>query len=152
MIRIEPFEADDFNRLIAWIESEEALIQFAGPLFTFPLTAWQLDSYLLDPDRKPFKVISLNETKVIGHAELHFADDNIVKLCRILIGDKNYRGKGYCVQIVNELLKFAFNISTVRKADLNVYDWNISAIKCYEKAGFVKNKKISKVTLVNGNK
>jgi RimJ/RimL family protein N-acetyltransferase len=152
LIRIEPFEAEDFNRLIAWIESEEDLIQFAGPLFVFPLTVKQLASYLSDPNRKPFKVIRLDGNKVIGHAELYFGEDSIVKLCRILIGDKNYRRKGYGQQIVNELLKLAFSILTVRKAELNVFDWNISAIKCYEKVGFVKNEKISKVTLVKGNK
>ena len=35
--------------------------------------------------------------------------------------------------------------------ELNVYDWNIGAIKCYGKAGFIIDKDKSKTINVNGN-
>ena len=57
MIRLEPFATSDFNKLISWVDSEEDLIQFAGPIFKFPLTERQLEKYLEDKSRFAFKVI-----------------------------------------------------------------------------------------------
>jgi len=37
-IRLEKFGRENYANLIAWVESEEALMQFAGPLFKYPLT------------------------------------------------------------------------------------------------------------------
>ena len=36
-VRLEPFSEADFERLIAWSPTPEFLLQWAGPLFTFPL-------------------------------------------------------------------------------------------------------------------
>lgn len=33
---------------------------------------------------------------------------------------------------------------------LNVYDWNVRAIKCYEQVGFVKNPLIDQHVMVDG--
>jgi len=51
-----------------------------------------------------------------------------------LIGDISNRGKGIGQQVIDELLKFSFGKIGVREVELNVYDWNIAGIKCYEKA------------------
>jgi len=67
-----------------------------------------------------------------------------------LIGEKTYRGKGLGVEIVNQLLKKSFIHFNYSLAELNVYDWNISAIKCYEKSGFKINKEKTKTILVEG--
>ena len=55
------------------------------------------------------------------------------------IGAKKQRGKGFGQQIVKLLLGFAFSTPGITKAELNVFDWHISAIKCYEKVGFTIN-------------
>lgn len=149
MIHLQQFDVNDFQRLIAWINNEEELIQFAGPIFSFPLNREQLTSYLSDSKRKVYKII-VNDNIVIGHAELYFTDEDTAKLCRILIGDMNSRGKGFCRQIVKELLALAFEIPSISKAELNVYDWNTPAIKCYEECGFVRSEKQSTTTNVNG--
>jgi len=38
MITLEPFDREDFERLINWVDNEEILVQFGGPIFSFPLT------------------------------------------------------------------------------------------------------------------
>jgi len=136
MIRIERFGKEDFSRLKSWIETEEALIQFSGPIFSFPLTEQQLEVYISDPRRHAFKVINAENKRVIGHAEVYLMEDNSAKLCRILIADVQSRGKGMGQKLVSELLKFSFIHLQASRAMLNVYDWNVPAIKCYEKAGF----------------
>lgn len=141
VIRIEKFEEINYQDLISWIDSEEELMQFAGPLFKFPLTVEQLNASLSDKNRIAFRVVNNQTNSSIGHSEL-YVSDNSVKLGRILIGDKEQRGKGIGKQIVNLLLDYAFNKLNKTVADLNVFDWNIEAIKCYERVGFSINPEI----------
>lgn len=149
MITIEKFNEKDFNRLIKWSHNEEILMQFAGPIFTFPLTTEQLNEYIKDRSRLSFKVIS--DGNVIGHAEISPSEEkNTVKICRILIGEENERGKGYGKEIIKLLLKKSFNELNKGKAELNVFDWNIGAIKCYENIGFEINRSKSSISIVNG--
>ncbi len=139
-----------FSNLISWIENEESLVQFAGTIFTFPLSVQQLDAYVIDKNRFAYKVLDLQTGATIGHCEIHLPEDNIPKLCRILIGNKQFRGQGLGKQIVNELLKISFDKFNTTKVELNVYDWNANAISCYEKVGFIINPNKKRESQVNG--
>ncbi len=57
MMRLIKFEQEVYANLISWIHSEEDLMQFAGPAFSFPLTNEQLASSLSDKNRFAFIVI-----------------------------------------------------------------------------------------------
>ena len=81
----------------------------------------------------------LNPEQTIGHCEIYLTKET-AKLCRILIGEKFFRGKGFGLQIVNDLLEISFARLNKPFIELNVYNWNVGAIKCYEKAGFSINK------------
>ncbi len=140
MIRLEKFDSRFYSTLISWIDSEEALMQFAGPGFTFPLTAEQIDQSLSDAKRFAFAVLHEHNHQA-GHAEIYLKENSFV-LSRILIGDESQRGKGMGLQIVNELLNFGFGNFDKQSAELNVFDWNEPAIKCYKKAGFTVNEKM----------
>ena len=150
MIILEAFGRNDFERLIAWTTSEEMLLQFGGPLFSFPLTAGQLDNYVSDDSRRAYKVIELPDLEVIGHAELIRTGEKTIKLCRILIGEATKRGHGLGGQIINALLTISFSEFGAQSVELNVYDWNEQAIKCYEKAGFILNPDKTFQSKVNG--
>ncbi len=96
MITLEPFDRKDFDRLINWVDNEEVLVQFGGPIFSFPLTIKQLEVYINDKQRFSFKVVDQLSKITIGHAELFPSDDKTtMKICRILIGDNVNRGKGF---------------------------------------------------------
>jgi len=137
-IRLDQFGRDNYAGLVAWVESEEALMQFAGPLLQFPLTAGQLDISLSDKNRIAFRVVDNESNQGIGHAEIYLSG-NSARLGRILIGDEKHRGKGLGQQIVNLLLGFSFTNFDISLVELNVFDWNTAAIKCYEKVGFTIN-------------
>lgn len=150
MILLEPFEQKDFDHLIHWIDSEESLVQFAGPIFKYPLDYQQLTAYKLDGQRKAFRV-KIAETKiVIGHAELYAISENTVKICRVLIGEKEFRGKGIGRQIIRNLVAEAFRNTAIEKIELNVYEWNTAAIQCYLKEGFNILSDCSGVIEING--
>jgi len=138
MIQLEKFDKEFYADLISWVDSEETLMQFAGPAFNFPLTNEQLDKSLSDKNRYAFRVVDTSTNLSIGHSEIYLTN-NSAYFGRILIGDKKQRGKGIGQQILNLLLDFTFSNLERTKVELNVFDWNITAIKCYEKVGFVIN-------------
>lgn len=149
LLRLEQFSADDYATLISWVDSKELLMQFAGPAFVFPLTNPQLDDYLNDANRQVFKVVVSESDIAIGHAEIYLTQE-WANLGRILIGKKEHRGKGLGQQITKLLLQTAFSTTGKTKAALNVFEWNIGAIKCYEKVGFTINPDKTLERKING--
>lgn len=138
MIRLERFHKDSYAALVSWVDSEETLMQFAGPAFHFPLTDEQLDKSLSDKNRFAFRAVDDKTNVPVGHGEIYLTEHS-AHLGRVLIGKKEQRGKGLGQQIVNLLLDFTFSNLERTKLELNVFDFNIGAIKCYEKVGFVIN-------------
>jgi RimJ/RimL family protein N-acetyltransferase len=135
MIELKDFTESDFETLKSWIKSEKELFQFSGKIFTFPLTNKQLADYIKRPDNRPLKVILTETNQTIGHCALNFENGN-TRLSRILIGDKELRGKKIGEQIVSEMTKLLFEDTNVKEVDLKVFGSNKGAIRCYEKAGF----------------
>jgi len=149
MIELKPFTEHDFEIFKSWIDSEEALFQFAGSIFSYPLTNDQLRHYIKMTDKKPLKII-LNSTKqIIGHCELNFENGNN-RLSRILIGNKNLRGKRIGDEVVRKMANLLFENSKINEVDLNVFDWNKGAIKCYENVGFRINHDNTDEMTING--
>lgn len=138
---LKPFAESDFERLIAWISDESALMQFAGPVFAFPLTSDQLTSYLVDNKRQAFVVMC--QQRPIGHAEIYRMSPGIVKLCRILIGEVSMRGKGLGQRLTLLLIRKSLADKEINRLILNVFDWNSAAIRCYSGAGFQVNSDFS---------
>lgn len=135
MIALQPFHIQDASALISNIKDQRALLQFAGPMYSFPLTEDQLDRDLSDENRTLFKIVDAESQNTIGHAQI-FLKEKTFLLGRILIWDENNRGKGYGKKVMQELLKYGFSNFNRELAELNVYDWNIGAIECYKKVGF----------------
>ena len=135
MIELEDFTQSDFEAFKGWIYSEEELVQFAGRTFSYPVTDQQLLNYLNTPHKRSFKVVLTTTNETIGHCSLNF-EDNQYTLCRILVGNKELRGRKIGEEIIRKLVDLVFQDSGVDKIDLNVYDFNKAAIRCYEKVGF----------------
>jgi RimJ/RimL family protein N-acetyltransferase len=138
MIQLQQFEKGGYATLISWVDNPEMLMQFAGPALVFPLTEEQLDQSLSDTNRFAFTIADTATGAPVGYAEINLTDKTAC-LGRILIGDKSMRGKGLGTQVVQLLLAYAFSRFDKTVAELNVFNWNTAAIKCYEKAGFTIN-------------
>ena len=54
----------------------------------------------------------------------------------IVIGEKEYWGKGYGSDAVRTALRFAFETMNLHRVSLRVYEDNARAIRTYEKCGF----------------
>jgi RimJ/RimL family protein N-acetyltransferase len=141
-IELQAFGREDFQRLMSWISSPEFLLQWAGPIFQFPLDTPQLERYLAaatetPPVRKIFKAVAGGE--VVGHIELDVIDrrNSSARMSRVLITDA-WRGRGTGRAMVQALLELGFGELGLHRIDLVVFDFNLTAIACYEKAGFVR--------------
>jgi len=135
-----PFKIEDWQYLEKWIANESELIQFAGSIFSFPIDQKQIENYLLDSNRKVFRV-QTNNKQTIGMVEISLEASNVTKLARIVIGEKSMRGKGIGTKLIKKLTAYAFNSLKANKVVLNVYSWNMGAIKCYQKVGFSQTDK-----------
>jgi RimJ/RimL family protein N-acetyltransferase len=135
MITLRPFSKQDMPSISSWIHSKEELVQYAGPVFEYPLSWEQLEKHLADSCRQVYAAIRPNTTETIGTGEVYWDAEDTPRLCRILVSPGE-RGKGLGKQIVLSLLELAFANVTVKEVSLNVYDFNTSAIKCYEQCGF----------------
>ena len=143
MIALRPFERSDFARLIGWVGSPAFLLQWAGPVFTYPLDSAQLDRYLAEaqqehPTRMIFTAVDDATGASVGHIELAKIDprNRSASLSRVLVGDTARRGKGAGVAMVRRAVEIGFDRLGLHRIDLVVFDFNVGAIACYEKAGF----------------
>jgi len=144
MIKLAHFTSDDFSQLMAWINTEELLTNWAGSLFSFPLTQESMEWYLNDTndieksDAFVYKVIEEETNEVVGHISLGGISrkNKSGRISRVLIGDDKYKGKGYCTEMVKAILKIGFDELGLHRISLGVYDTNQSALKCYIAAGF----------------
>lgn len=143
MIELQIFTIDDAHALISNIKDERSLLQFAGPMYRFPLTEDQLEGDLSDENRTLFKIVDLENQNIIGHAQIFLKEETFL-LGRILIWNANNRGKGYGKKVMQELLKYGFSHYKRKIAELNVYDWNTGAIECYKKVGFTIDPNVRK--------
>ena len=135
VIKLESFQKSDFKQLINWINSEEFLIQWSGNAFTFPLDEQQLEKYIESANTLAFKVVDEETSDVIGHISLGQID-NINKSARIgkvLVGNTKMRGRSIGKHMMKAVLHIAFDELKLHRVTLGVYDFNTSAISCYEK-------------------
>ena len=56
----------------------------------------------------------------------------------IMIGDRDYWGKGYGADAVKTFMQFIFDELGMKRICIHTLDWNIRALKCFEKSGFTE--------------
>lgn len=139
-----PFERGGFGRLLEWATSPEALVQWAGLAFTFPLDVAQLEKYIRlsegeNPTRKIYKAVEAGSERVVGHIELDRLNlqNGTATVSRVLV-DPALRGKGFGGRMTKKILEISFEELSLHRIDLAVFDFNTAAIACYEKIGFKK--------------
>jgi RimJ/RimL family protein N-acetyltransferase len=130
---------EDWQRLVEWTDSPEFLLQWAGPQFRFPLDVEQIEAHVEAGVgiRRNFKAVLPDSGKMAGHVELNQIDleNRSATVARVLL-DPHRRGGGLGAAMVGEAVRFGFEVLHLHRLDLYVFDFNRSAIACYEKVGF----------------
>lgn len=104
-----------------------------------------------DPLVAFFAICDKNNGKHIGNIKLDFHDKkaNVSEL-GLLIGNKDYWGKGIGSEACRLMMRYGFETMNLRKIYLAVYESNPYAKKLYEKLGFQLEGTLRKHVAVKG--
>lgn len=111
----------------------------------------EFDSRVAGGGRDDASFVIEADGNCIGHCAL-YSFDALSHTCElgIVIGDKDYWGKGYGTDAVRVLLDYAFRLRNVHKVHLNVNGNNTRAQRAYQKCGFVEEGRLRQHVWHNG--
>lgn len=99
----------------------------------------EYEKMIRNPAEIVFAIVDKKTNRLIGSCGLYMINFIARKAeYRIIIGEKEFWGKGYGTEAAKLLLKYAFEKLNLNKVWLGVNADNIKAVKSYEKAGFVR--------------
>jgi RimJ/RimL family protein N-acetyltransferase len=151
MIKFKDHKRKDIPYRIKWLNNKKANV-FISDNNKKTNRAKQIkwfDDYEKNKNKKFFTIY--DEMKPIGF--MGFSNiDKINKKAEIfiMIGDDNYRGRGYGKDSLKYLLDYGFKKLGMKKIYLGVYKENNSAISCYKSVGFKIEGVFKKDAFFNG--
>jgi|GEM_PF-991047 len=138
MIRITTDNDVDFIAACLKDKSEEFCSQcgYGNRFFMYPITSEQILNFQKTTHADSYFFTITDGDIKIGSVEL-MRDGNIA---RFLIAEE-FRGKGYGTEALHVLCRYAFDELKMAKVSLTVFDFNVSALRCYTKAGFMETRR-----------
>ncbi len=102
-----------------------------------------------DENFAPFSIEA--DGKYIGYCSLMHLQNRHGNLeLGILIGDREYWGRGYGREVIKLLLEYGFRYLGARRIDLTTHAKNERALRCYLACGFVEEGRPRKVLWIEG--
>ena len=151
-VYLSPISTEDLDIFMNWVNDPE--IAHTTNFYTqfTSLTQEKEIVELLAKKGNTFSIVTQENDKIIGTCSFsNINETNRVAEIGIIIGEKEYRGKGYGTEAVNLLLQFGFMNRNYNSIYLHVHSFNARAIACYEKAGF-KRQGVCREALIRGDK
>lgn len=97
--------------------------------------------------------IETKDGTTIGTVALtEFSDHHEVASLGIVIGDKNYWGKGVATEVITTLVGYAFEHLNISRISAEVEEGNIPMMKVLEKVGFKQDGLFESVRVKNKNR
>jgi RimJ/RimL family protein N-acetyltransferase len=143
-VRLRRIREGDLRSILSWVATYEEMVQWSGPWnFTFPLDEGQLARFFLIEDpgeglrRMQFVAEEEGSQAVVGQIGFSriWPRTDAAHLGPVLVAPA-LRGRGVGSRMVRQLLAVGFDELRLHRIELVVFDFNIAAISCYEKAGF----------------
>ncbi len=92
---------------------------------------------LHDPTKRHF-AIETHEGRHIGNCVCYnFHGVHREAELGIMIGERDYWGKGYGADAVATLARYMFDVMDIERICLHTLTWNLRAQRCFQKCGFV---------------
>lgn len=140
-MRIRPFiENKDYKYLEKWIDSERIHAMWCANLLPYPITRDSLRTFL-EKDATNWTgsayVATEDDGTVIGFFCYSVNTETNAGFLKFVIVDSRKRGTGLGSEMVQLALQYAFVVTGAKCVQLNVFEENAAAKRCYEKAGFV---------------
>lgn len=141
LIYLRAIEVSDVSEnYLKWLNEPDVTSGLASG--TFPSTMSSLQKFVeqksTDKNTVMLAICDKETNKHIGNIKLDNFDW-VSRTCElgILIGEKDFWGKGIGTEVCKLTIQYAFQQLNIRKVLLCVYSNNPGAIKVYEKLGFV---------------
>ncbi len=153
-IILREYRREDLASMRQWVNDPEVVDKLSD-IFLFPHSVVQTESFLngkLEGKGDPGFVIADKESGAyIGQIDLVNLDwKNRLSRFGIVIGDANLRGRGYGSEAIRLLQKHAFERLNLNKLELEVYDFNTNAYRCYLKCGFKEEGRLRESHYIHG--
>jgi len=135
--RLRGIEREDIPTFVKWFNDPEIrhYLEVYLPMSKAAEEGW-FEAQLKDDSSRIF-AIETEEGVHIGNISLGELDwKNRKAFLGIVIGEKEYWGRGYGTDAIISLLDFAFKEMNLHRVYLYTYDFNQRALRCYEKCGF----------------
>jgi RimJ/RimL family protein N-acetyltransferase len=153
-VSLGPVKKEYIEDYLKWLNDPE-LTQF---LFIYrPLTREMEEDWFNSlKNRDNFFIFAIliydqvNNDKLIGNCSIDVDWKNRIGNCGIMIGVKDYQGKGYGTEAMELLVEYGFNTLNLNRIELETYDYNIRALKSYKKVGFKQEGIKRQAIFING--
>lgn len=155
LVKLRAYKEEDIEKATVYINDEEVK-KLMDSTIPFPMTKWQEEEWIRSRKANTdftydFAIEDLKTGKYIGGCSINECDvKNRTCVVGIMIGDKEYWGKGYGSDALKVLIKFIFEEVNMNKIKLNVFSFNNRAIACYKKVGFKEEGILKKEIYRNG--
>ncbi|MBL7936219.1 MAG: GNAT family N-acetyltransferase [Bacteroidia bacterium] len=152
-IYLRPIELKDVNsNYLSWLHDREVMQGIATSGYTLENLKVYVEERLNKQDVAFFAICSKDTNEHIGNIKIDFHDKqaNVSEL-GLLIGNKNYWGKGVGYEACRLAMDYGFNTMGIRKLYLAVYENNLNAKKLYEKLGFKLEGTLRKHVMADGH-
>lgn len=138
MIRFRPIKFEDLPLRSKWLNDPETNKYLGSRTRKGTSLAFHkkwFEKYLKDKKKKIFMILCDNERiGQVGLVDINKLDKNAHLY--IVIGEKNFRGKGVGREAMDFIINYGFNKLKLHKILLEVHADNIPAVKLYESSGF----------------
>jgi RimJ/RimL family protein N-acetyltransferase len=140
LVRLAQIDKDSLPTYVSWFRDYEVQ-RWLDDDVVVPLTdeaeAEWYDEAIKGKNAYWFEIRTLEGDHLIGSCGIFDTDTkNRSAELGIVIGEKDYWGKGYGTDAVQTLLRFAFGEVNLNRVYLQVFAYNQRAIRSYEKCGF----------------
>jgi RimJ/RimL family protein N-acetyltransferase len=130
----------DASQILKWSNDPEIkyLVGTIYPVSDVEHEIW-MENKLNEKTNKIFAIEEEEDNRfigIVGCRETDFINRNTE--IYIYLGEKDYWGKGYGSDAIKTFIDFCFNQLNLHKVNLTVFEYNVRAIKAYEKIGFLE--------------
>jgi RimJ/RimL family protein N-acetyltransferase len=137
LVYLTPLELEDADPIMRFMNDKDVLILARSRRDAMNGENTRVMIEKLQKDAEGFIIAVRNDDLKIGYALIMDRDEyNREASIALVIGDKSNRGKGYGEEALKLLLKHGFVNLNLESMYLDVYEYNVAAIRLYEKLGF----------------
>lgn len=154
-IVLREYRLEDIIPMRGWVNDPE-IVDLLSDIFLYPQTMNETESYLnsvleKEGDHRGFVIAHKDTDVYIGQIDLFRFDwKNRTAEMGIVIGDKELQGQGYGTEAIGIMLQFVFERLGLNRLQLEVYEYNEAAIRCYLKCGFQEEGRLRERHFIQG--